>query len=129
MYKRGCKTDAQNYHPVSVIGPLANLYTCCLSLSLETQASLHGWHAPTQAGLRRHYRLEDLLIPVDYILARAQARKLPLVLCLVDLEKVYDIVPHDRLLHLLDAEYGVGVDMLETIRRILINTRGKVPDG
>ena len=111
------------------MGPLSKPFACCLNRSLEMQASLHGWHAPTQAGLRRHYRLKDLLIPVDYILARAQARKLPPVLCLVDLEKVFDTVLCDRLLHLLDAEYEVGVDMLETIRRILINTRGKVPDG
>ena len=52
-----------------------------------------------------------------------------MVLCLVDLEKAFDIIPCDRLLHLLDIEYGVGVDMLETIRYILINTRGQVPDG
>ena len=111
------------------MGPLAKLYACCLNLSLETQASLHGWCAPTQAGFCRHYRLEDLLVLVDYILARAQARKLPLVLCLVDLEKAFDTIPHNRLLHVLDTEYGVGADMLETIRHILIKTRGQVPDG
>ena len=105
------------------MGTLANLYACCLNLSLETQSSLHSWRAPTQAGFRRHYRLEDLLILVYYILARAQARKLPLVLCLVDLEKAFDTIPHNRLLHLLDTECGVGADMLETIRHILINTR------
>ena len=111
------------------MGSLAKLFACCLNLSLEAQASLHGWCTPTQAGFRRHYRLEDLLVPVDYILARAQTRKLLLVLCLVDLEKAFDTIPHDRLLHLLDTEYGVGADMLETIRRILTNTRGQVPDG
>ena len=111
------------------MGPIAKLFACFLNLSLETQASLHGWRIPTQAGFRRHYRLEDLLVPVDYILARVQARKLSLVLCLVDLEKAFDVIPCDRLLHLLDTEYGVEADMLETIRRILINTQGQVPDG
>ena len=111
------------------MGTLAKLYACYLNLSPETQASLHGWHAPTPAGFRRHYRLEDLLVLVNYILARAQARKLPLVLCLVDLEKAFDTIPRDKLLHILDTKYGVGVDMLETIRCILINTWGQVPDG
>ena len=111
------------------MGPLAKLNACCLNLSLETQASRHGWHAPTQAGFCRHYRLEDLLVPVDCILARVQARKLPLVLCLVDLEKAFDTIPQNRLLHVLDTKYGVGMDMLETIRHILINTRGQVADG
>ena len=111
------------------MGPLAKLFACCLNLFFETKASLHGWHTPTQAGFRRHYRLEDLTVLIDYILARAQTRKLPLVLCLVDLEKAFDTIPRDRLLHILDTEYGVGADMLETIRHILINTRGQVPDG
>ena len=56
-------------------------------------------------------------------------KKLLLVQCLVDLEKALDTIPRDMLLHLLDTEYGEGVDMLETIRCILINTRGQVPDG
>ena len=111
------------------MGPLAKLFACCLNLSLEMQASLHGWRAPTQAGFLRHYRLEDLLVLVDYILARLLARKLPLVLCLVDLEKAFDTISRNRLLHVLDTEYGVGADMLETIRHILINIRGQVPDG
>ena len=54
-------------------------------------------------------------------------KNLPLVLCLVDLEKVFDTIPLDRLL--LDTECGVGADMLETIRHIIINTQGQVPDG
>ena len=64
------------------MGPLAKLFACCLNLSLEMQAYLQGWRAPIQAGFHRHYRVEDLLVPVDYILARVHARKLPLVLCL-----------------------------------------------
>ena len=56
-------------------------------------------------------------------------KKLLLVLCLVDLEKAFDTIPRDRLLHLLDTEYGIGVDMLEIIRCILINAQGQVPDG
>ena len=111
------------------MGPQAKLFACCLNLSLETQASLHGWHTPTQAGFRRHYGLEELLVLIDYILARVQTRKFPLVLCLVDLEKAFDTIPRHRLLHILDTEYGVGADMLETIRDVLINTRGQVPDG
>ena len=109
--------------------PLAKLFACCLNLSLEMQASQYGWCIPTQAGFRRHYRLKDLLVPVDHILARAQTRKLPLVLCLVDLEKAFDTVWHDRLLHILDTEYIVEVDILKTISCILINTRVQVPDG
>ena len=64
------------------MGPIAKLFACYLNLSLEMQASLHGWLTPIQAGSCRNYRLEDLLVLVDYILTRAQTRKLLLVLYL-----------------------------------------------
>ena len=80
------------------MGPLAKLYACCLNLKLEMLATLHNWRAATQAGFRKHYRLKDLLIPVDYILARAQVSRQPLAMCLVDLEKTFSTVPRKHLL-------------------------------
>ena len=105
---------------------LAKFYACCLNLELETRVIHHAWHAPTQAGFRRHYCLEDLIVPVDYLLARAQTRGTPLALCLVDLEKAFDTVPHQRLLDVLSKTYGVNTAMLETIRRALMDTWGQV---
>ena len=63
-------------------------------------------------------------MPVDYLLARGQTCGTPLALCLVDLEKAFDMVPHHHLLEVLSTEYGVDRDMLETIRRVLVDTRG-----
>ena len=51
VHKRGNQADAKNYHPVSVMGPLAKLYACCLNLELETRAICHAWRAPTEVGL------------------------------------------------------------------------------
>ena len=109
------------------MGPLAKLYACCLNHSLETQASSCDWRAPTQAGFRRYYKLKGLLVPVDYIPARVQIRKLSLIMCLV--EKAFDMIPCNTLLHILQTEYRVEADMLESIRHILINTRGQLLDG
>ena len=112
VHKRGSQAEAKNYHTISVMGPLAKLYACCLNLELETRATHHAWCAPTQAGFRRHYRLEDLIVPVDYLLAWAQTRGIPLELCLVDLEKAFDTVLHQRLLNVLSNTYGVNAAML-----------------
>ena len=71
MHKRGDKREAQNYRPISVLGPLAKLFATCLNLALERKAVEHGWYAATQAGFRRRHRLEDLAVPVDYAIARA----------------------------------------------------------
>ena len=54
-------------------------------------------------------------------------RKLSLIMCLV--EKAFDMIPCNTLLHILQTVYGIGVDMLESIRLILINMRGQVSDG
>ena len=50
-----------------------------------------------------------------------------MALCLVDLENAFDMVPHQRLLDVLSNTYGVNAGMLETIRRVLVNTWGQVP--
>ena len=111
------------------MGPLAKLYACCLNLELETRVTHHGWRTPTQAGFRWHYHLEDLVVPVDYLLAWAQTCGMPLALCLVDLEKAFDTVPHQHLLEVLSNSYGVNAAMLETIRQVLVDTWGQVPGG
>ena len=129
VHKCGNQADAKNYRPVSVMGPLAKLYACCLNLELETRATFHAWRAPTQAGFRRHYYLEDLIMPVDYLLARAQTHSTPLALCLVDLEKAFDLVPHQHLLDVLSNTYGINACMLETICWVLVDTWGQVPGG
>ena len=87
------------------MGPLTKLYACCLNIELETRATRHAWHGPTQAGFRRYYRLEDLIVPVDYLLAHAQTRGTPLALCLVNLEKAFDTVPCQHLLEVLSNDY------------------------
>ena len=69
------------------------------------------------------------MVPVDYLLARAQTTGTSLSLCLVDLEKAFDTVPRSRLLNVLRDTYGLDCNILETIRRVLVNTSGMVPGG
>ena len=45
MFKKGDKTLAANYRPVSVMGPIAKLYVTYLNLELECQAQANGWWA------------------------------------------------------------------------------------
>ena len=45
------------------------------------------------------------------------------------MEKAFDMILHDRLLHILQTEYGIGMNMLEFVRHILINIRYQVMDG
>ena len=72
VFKKGDKTLAANYRPVSIMGPITKLYATCLNLELECQAQANGWRAATQAGFWKQYRLEDLVLLVDFAIARAQ---------------------------------------------------------
>ena len=45
MFKKGNKTLAANYRPVSVMGPTAKLYMTCINLELEHQAQANSWQA------------------------------------------------------------------------------------
>ena len=38
VFKKGDKTLAANYRPVSVVGPIAKLYATCINLELQRQA-------------------------------------------------------------------------------------------
>ena len=72
MFKKGNKTLAANYRPVSVMGPIAKLYATCINLELKRQAQASGWRAAMQAAFWKHNRLEDLVLLVDYAIAWAQ---------------------------------------------------------
>ena len=89
------------------------------------QAKIGGWRVRTQAGFRKKHHLEDLVIPVDYLLYRAYICKILLSMCLVDLEKAFNTVNRAQLLKVLQGN-GVGPDMLEAIHRLYMNTRGQV---
>ena len=107
------------------MGPIAKLYSTCVNTKLDALATSNSWRAPTQVGFRKRHRLEDLLVPVDYIIARAQATRQPLCLCFVDLEKAFDTVLRKRLMNVLLEHYGVSHDMVETIRRMYVDTKGQ----
>ena len=67
--------------------------------------------------------LEDLLLIVDFIIARANHSKESLSLCLVDLEKAFDTISRSRLMQHLQS-YGVSDDMVEIIHKLYINNKG-----
>ena len=45
VFKKGDKTLAANYQPVSVMGPIAKLYATCINLELEHQVQANSWWA------------------------------------------------------------------------------------
>ena len=71
VHKKGSREDAANYHPVSVMGPLAKIFAARLNGAMEREVQSKGWQAPKQAGFQCHHRLEDLIVPVDHLISCA----------------------------------------------------------
>ena len=65
-------------------------------------------------------------MPVEYLILHAQRLKTPLALFSVNMEKAFDMVPCQCLVHVLLNHYSINSDMLETIRRMYTNTLGQV---
>ena len=125
VFKKGDKTLAANYRPVSVMFPLAKLYATCLNFELERQAQANGLRGAMQAGFQKHYSLEDLVLLVDYAIAWVQQHKQSLCICCVYLEKAFDTVPRSGMLEVL-LEYGIDEHLVEVICRLYTNTLGQV---
>ena len=106
------------------MGPFPKLYTSCLNRQLTALADANGWRAPTQAGFRKHHRLEDMVLAIDFALDRAQAQRTPLALAFLDLEKAFDRVPRDKLIATLLHQYEIDPNVVETIRRMYVDVRG-----
>ena len=98
VFKKGDSRLASNYRLVSVMGPIAKLYSTCMNLTLTKQAAAKGWRATTQAGFRPTCHLEDLVFPMDVLLANALWEGKGLALYFVDLGKAFDTVPRARLI-------------------------------
>ena len=124
VFKKGDPNEAKNYRCIAVMGPFPKLYTSCLNRHLTALADANDWRAPTQAGFRKHHRLEDMVLAIDFAIDRAQAKRTPLALAFLDLEKAFDRVPRDRLIATLLNHYTLNPSVVETIRRMYVGVHG-----
>ena len=116
--KKGEATDPTMYRPISVLHPMAKLFSLLMLDRLSTAAehSQPPWRAVEQAGFRPRHRLEDHQLPMTYLLQAAAAGRGSLAVAFIDLEKAYDRVPRLLLWEVLARELGVPTDLLSGIR-------------
>ena len=51
---------------------------------------------------------------------------IPLVLCFVDMEEVFDTIPRHHMLQMLKDRKNIDDSMLETIKQMYMATKGQV---
>lgn len=59
LFKKGDKQDCSNYRGISLLQPLAKLYTKCVLHRLERVVEQDALRAKEQSGFKKFHKLED----------------------------------------------------------------------
>eukprot|EP00736_Rhodelphis_marinus_P013468 Rmarinus@m.28542 len=125
IFKRGDKTDVQNYRGISLLPVASKLLLAIIRSRLQGHLDRGGRLRPEQAGFRgRRSCLEQNLV-LREVLMRRKARGRGTVVVFVDLRQAYDRVWRSGLWEKM-AQKGIGGRMLGFIREIYRGSRAVV---
>ena len=125
VFKKGDRHQAENYRPVSLTSVLSKLleHVVCQKMLLhfdKNKVLTHRNH-----GFRSGFSCEtQLAITIDD-LTRNFDNNIQTDLAILDFSKAFDTVPHDRLLHKLEA-YGVRGHLIKWIETFLCSRKMRV---
>lgn len=110
VFKRGDKTNVDNYRGISVINSISKLYDmimCC---------RLNQWFRPyrEQAGAQSKRGCTEHIVSLRLLTDMAHRQRLKLYVTFVDFSKAYDKVPREKLFTIL-KRLGCGVRMLASL--------------
>jgi hypothetical protein len=128
IFKKGCKTSATNYRPVSLTS-----VPCKVMERIQHHAILRHLIANSLISSDQHGFLPkrscttNLLEAYD-LMSAALDKGLPVDVIYTDFRKAFDTVPHRRLIHKLSA-HGISGKLLDWIREWLSNRSQRVVLG
>jgi hypothetical protein len=101
LFKGGDAFKFDNYRGI-IVGPiLTKLFIMILEKRLSEWVEQHGLRAKGQVGFHKYYCTGDQLFILRTLIEQSKAKKKPLYCCFVDFKKMFDIVPHEMLWHVL----------------------------
>lgn len=125
LFKKGSKSQAQNYRPVSLLSIVGKLLESILKEKLVEHMNRHNLIKDSQHGFTSGRScLTNLLEFFDKVTCELDKSN-PVDLIYLDFCKAFDKVPHCRLLRKLEA-HGVGGNILGWIKEWLANRRQRV---
>ena len=108
LYKqKGAPTDPANYRGLAVGHPIAKLAMSAINQRLQQVADDGGLRAPTQAGFRPGYTVEELALVLSVSIQQANVKNTALGLLFVDLQKAYDSLSRQKVWDAFVGELGI----------------------
>ena len=101
IYKKGDRTAAANYRPVSLTPICCKVLEHILHSNIMQHLDKHKILTDRQHGFRTHHSCETQLIQTVHDIAQSLDRRTPLDMIIMDFSKAFDTAPHKRLLHKL----------------------------
>jgi ribonucleases P/MRP protein subunit RPP40 len=125
LFKKGTKTDPQNYRPVSLTSLICKIMESILKDSILNHLEIFSLIRDSQHGFRKGRScLTNLLEFMEVVTNELDDGK-PVDVIFLDFAKAFDKVPYERLFRKLTS-HGIGGRVAEWIKEWLTNRRQKV---
>ena len=125
VYKKGTKSEAANYRPVSLTCILSKLMEHTLCTHIRAHLDKHSVLSPFQHGFRSRHSCDTQLLLTTHDLQDLYDRNLQTDIAILDFSKAFDVVPHQRLLNKLE-NYGIKGPVLKWISNFLVGRQQQV---
>ena len=106
VFKKGDRHSAENYRPVSLTSVPCKLLEHIICSHMLKHFEKYSILTTLNHGFRSGYSTETQLLVTMHDLLQATDARVQVDIAILDFSKAFDTVPHDKLLHKLDA-YGI----------------------
>ena len=117
VYKKGDKTDENNYRGITVISCLGKVFTKIMNNRLNQWAEENGKLSNVQYGFRKERSTVDCLFIIQGLIDILFSRGLKLYACFIDYEKAYDLIDRACLFHKL-IKIGISSKCINIFRNM-----------